>query len=74
MHLLAAAAGAAGVAVDVKPGYYTAKHRSLIDLGSSWTLTSHLGAPTPRPTGGFPDTVLDRLRFRKRALAREIYS
>jgi polysaccharide pyruvyl transferase len=74
MHLVAAAAGAAGVAVDIKPGYYTAKHRSLIDLGSGWTLTSNLGAPAPRPTGGFPEAVLDRLRSRKRALAREIYS
>jgi Polysaccharide pyruvyl transferase len=74
MHLLAAAAGAAGVAVDVKPGYYTAKHRSLIDLGSSWTFTSNLSVPAQRPTGGFPEAVLDRLRSRKRALAREIYS
>jgi len=73
MHLVAAAAGAAGVAVDIKPGYYTAKHRSLISLGSGWTLTSNLDAPAHRPTGGFAETVLDRLRSRKRALAREIY-
>ena len=34
MHMLAAAAGADGVAVAVNPDYYSTKHRSLIDRGS----------------------------------------
>lgn len=37
-HLLAAAAGADGVALPVKPGYYDVKHQSLLDLGSRWNL------------------------------------
>lgn len=37
-HLLAAAAGARGVAVSVNPDYYTVKHRSLLELGTGWSL------------------------------------
>lgn len=39
MHLVAAAAGATGLAVSVSRAYYTPKHRSLIDLGSGWTMS-----------------------------------
>lgn len=36
-HLLASAAGCAGLALDVnKDGYYTVKHQSVLDAGSHW--------------------------------------
>lgn len=35
-HLLAAAAGAPGIAVVMKEGYYDVKHGSLLSLGSGW--------------------------------------
>lgn len=37
-HLLAAAAGARGVAVSVNRRYYTPKHSSLLELGTGWSL------------------------------------
>ncbi|MFP5312196.1 MAG: polysaccharide pyruvyl transferase family protein [Actinomycetes bacterium] len=44
LHFMAAAAGAAGVAVGIREGYYDVKHRSLIDLGTGW---SYMEAPRP---------------------------
>lgn len=37
-HLLAAAAGAEGTAVSLRPDYYGVKHGSLADVGTGWTL------------------------------------
>ncbi|GAA3524887.1 hypothetical protein GCM10022222_04430 [Amycolatopsis ultiminotia] len=74
-HLVAAAAGATGVAVDVSPGYYTTKHRSLIELGSGWSMVD-AGARTPpkRPSGtGFPDDVRRGRREAKRTVAEKVY-
>ncbi len=39
-HLLAAAAGARGVALSVKKGYYDVKHASLAALDSGWAVDS----------------------------------
>ncbi|GEL17917.1 polysaccharide pyruvyl transferase family protein [Pseudonocardia asaccharolytica] len=75
-HLLAAAAGARGVAVAVHPDYYTAKHQSLIDLGSGWELRDPISAAGPphHPSGGgFPADVRRRCGAEKAALARSIY-
>ena len=36
LHLLAAAAGARGIAVGMKKGYYDVKHQSVTALGSGW--------------------------------------
>jgi hypothetical protein len=44
-HLVAAAAGAWGVALATGSDYYATKHASLLDLGSGWTPA----APTDRP-------------------------
>ncbi|WP_020658604.1 polysaccharide pyruvyl transferase family protein [Amycolatopsis benzoatilytica] len=75
LHLTAAAAGATGVAIDVAPGYYTTKHRSLIELGSGWTLVDAAAEKPPqRPSGtGFPPHVLHECAERKRAVAEAVY-
>ncbi|MDN5748253.1 MAG: polysaccharide pyruvyl transferase family protein [Pseudonocardia sp.] len=76
LHLLAAAAGASGVALSVHPEYYTAKHRSLIDLGSGWrlldpaTARDEIEAPAG---GGFPAQVLRRCAARKADVASALY-
>ncbi|MCV2488553.1 polysaccharide pyruvyl transferase family protein [Geodermatophilus sp. YIM 151500] len=43
-HLVAAAAGARGVAVPAHPGYYDVKHASLLAAGSPWAVRGP-GAP-----------------------------
>jgi hypothetical protein len=73
MHLMAAAAGAGGVAVSVNSGYYTNKHRSLIELGSGWELSEGLVHPKPPASGGFPTSRLRDLQDQKVELARSIY-
>jgi polysaccharide pyruvyl transferase WcaK-like protein len=73
MHLLAAAAGATGLAVSVKPGYYSTKHRSLLELGTGWELAEDLDVPATRPTGTFDPHALDRARKEKRGIADAIY-
>lgn len=75
LHLAAAAAGATGLAVSVSRGYYTTKHRSLIDLGSGWTsFDAEAGGTPDRPTGtGFPPHVLRRCRDLKQSVAEAVY-
>jgi hypothetical protein len=74
-HLMAAAAGASGVAVSVHPDYYATKHRSLTDLGSNWTLVEDLAEVPDRPRdGGFADGVVDGFRAGKLVLAQAIYA
>ncbi|WP_114452471.1 polysaccharide pyruvyl transferase family protein [Halopolyspora algeriensis] len=75
MHLMAAAAGAQGVAVSINSGYYTNKHRSLLERGSGWELSEGLRIPTPAPpdNGGFSPSALQDLQEGKIALARRIY-
>jgi ABC-type polysaccharide/polyol phosphate transport system ATPase subunit len=72
-HLVASAAGASGAAVAIDHGYYAAKHRSLIERGSRWTLVTDLEVP-PRPdAGGFDPAVLKADQQAKRSLAAKIY-
>ncbi|GAA2820881.1 polysaccharide pyruvyl transferase family protein [Saccharopolyspora taberi] len=73
VHLVAAAAGADGVAVSVNSGYYTNKHRSLIDLGSGWSLSEGLAVPAIPSGGGFPPEALRKTRQDKEKLAGSIY-
>ncbi|WIV56276.1 polysaccharide pyruvyl transferase family protein [Amycolatopsis nalaikhensis] len=75
MHLLAAAAGATGLAVSFSSEYYTPKHRGLLRLGSGWSLSTPSDSGSPRqPTGGgFPPEVLRRCRELKRSVADAIY-
>lgn len=71
-HLLAAAAGADGVALPVRPGYYDVKHQSLIDLGSRWSLG---GGHSVSPDGaGSLSQRLEELSALKESEARELYS
>ncbi|MGB0435844.1 MAG: polysaccharide pyruvyl transferase family protein [Mycobacterium sp.] len=74
-HMIAAAAGASGVAISISPDYYANKHRSLIELGSGWTLAEDLDKVPQRPTGsGFAPGIVQRLRAQKRAVAGAIYT
>jgi hypothetical protein len=50
LHLTAAAAGAGGVALGVRPGYYDIKHRSLQELGSGWQYAAGAADDLPEPT------------------------
>ncbi len=73
VHLLAAAAGAWGVALPVKPGYYDVKHQSLIDSGSRWALADP-GEPAPQSHGeaGF-GSALNPLVAAKQDVAARLY-
>ena len=73
MHLMAAAAGAHGVAVSINSGYYTTKPRSLIERGSGWGISEGLAIP-PQPTeGGFDAETLKALQDAKSKLAWSMY-
>jgi polysaccharide pyruvyl transferase WcaK-like protein len=74
-HMVAASAGARGVAIGILDDYYDIKHRSLLDLGTGWTYASTKDdAALPEPTGspGFESTAL-RLASLKRAEALSLY-
>jgi len=72
-HLVAAAAGAWGVAFPVKPGYSDVKHESLISRGSRWAVAKP-GEPAGQTHGeaGF-GPALAPLVSAKQAVAERIY-
>ncbi|HEV7725978.1 MAG TPA: polysaccharide pyruvyl transferase family protein [Modestobacter sp.] len=75
-HMIAARAGARGVAVPVRAGYYDVKHGSLLDAGSDWRLLS-AEAPvvdglTRQPTGRLAASG-QRIREVKLAFADGLY-
>jgi hypothetical protein len=78
LHLLAAAAGARGLAVGMKKGYYDVKHESVTALGSGWSLALDSPAPDsdgpqiPQGRGALHDN-LAALVAQKRAEASKIY-
>ncbi|MHC5905164.1 polysaccharide pyruvyl transferase family protein [Streptomyces sp. S6] len=72
-HLVAAAAGASGVALAVRPDYYGTKHRSLIEGGSGWRLLEKGEIPEEPGGGGYRAERLAELRAVKLAVARRIY-
>jgi hypothetical protein len=73
-HLVAAAAGATGLAVSVNADYYATKHRSLTALGSGWTVVTDLDSAPERPSGtGFDPVTLATLRRRKAEVADRVY-
>jgi hypothetical protein len=73
-HLLAAAAGASGVALSGRADYYPVKHRSLVDDGSRWHVADSADLPhTPSHRGGFDPVTVKSMNREKRALADEIY-
>lgn len=75
-HLVAASAGALGVAISYKPGYYDIKHKSLLDLDTGWGYYSPYSDvskfPEPEKNDKFELIVKD-YTAQKQALAKEIY-
>jgi hypothetical protein len=76
VHLLAAAAGAAGIVIAGRPGYYDVKHESLRALGTGWALVE-AGAPVRADDATLDPSFPDKARAlaqRKRELADRIYA
>ncbi|WP_263251405.1 polysaccharide pyruvyl transferase family protein [Saccharopolyspora rosea] len=73
MHLMAAANGAHGVAVSINSGYYTNKHRSLVERGSGWAISEGLRVPAAPTSGGFDPETLRQAQEDKAKLAWSIY-
>ena len=74
-HLLASAAGARGVALSVKKGYYDVKHSSLTALGSGWTVDDGSAGTSPQMPAvtGQLARRLPELADRKREEAARLY-
>lgn len=73
LHLLAAAAGARGIAVGVKQGYYDVKHESVAALGSGWALALGGDSPAMPEQTGTLSTKLPDLLEQKRLEAESLY-
>jgi hypothetical protein len=73
-HLLAAACGADGTALEVSSDYYRVKHRSLLDAGTGWSVAPAGDTATPAPSRSveFPATAA-RLHRTKLREAEELY-
>lgn len=72
-HLLAAAAGARGIAVGMKKGYYDVKHESVAALGSGWSLAMDGDEPQMPQHSGSLKAGLASFAAQKRAEAAKIY-
>ncbi|MGV0792382.1 polysaccharide pyruvyl transferase family protein [Mycolicibacterium sp. XJ1819] len=73
-HLLAAAAGASGLALSGRTDYYPIKHQSLLEAGSRWRLADSPELPTsPVRDGGFPPHAVTAMHRRKLEVAADIY-
>lgn len=72
-HLLAAAAGARGIAVGMKEGYYDVKHESVAALGSGWSLAMGADEPGMPPHRGSLQAGLAALVSQKHAEAAKVY-
>lgn len=74
-HMVAASAGAQGVAIGILDDYYDIKHRSLLELGTGWTYASaRSDAELPAPSGAkeFQERAL-QLASEKRREALSLY-
>lgn len=74
-HMVAAAAGAKGVAIGILDGYYDVKHSSLLELGSGWAYASATDdheLPVPSASSAFEEAIV-RLANRKRTEALSLY-
>ncbi|QES90765.1 polysaccharide pyruvyl transferase family protein [Rhizosphaericola mali] len=76
-HLVAASAGAKGVAISYKPGYYDIKHKSLLNLGTGWNYFTPYSSDTeiglPMVNLNFED-IAKKISKSKQAEAFEIYN
>ncbi|MFI6346427.1 polysaccharide pyruvyl transferase family protein [Streptomyces sp. NPDC050560] len=73
-HLVAAAGGAGGIALNIRPDYYGTKHQSLIDAGSGWSLLNEPMIPARPKSGGFSPERRAELHGAKLRLAESVYS
>jgi hypothetical protein len=74
-HMLAAAAGAKGVAIGILDDYYDVKHGSLLGLGSGWTYASAMDdreLPMPSGSSAFVEVAI-RAANHKRTEALSLY-
>ncbi|WP_298583618.1 polysaccharide pyruvyl transferase family protein [uncultured Kocuria sp.] len=73
-HLLAAACGAEGTALEVSPDYYRVKHQSLLEAGTGWSVTptGSTEPAAPARSSSFPATAA-RLHRTKLREAEELY-
>ena len=73
-HLLAAACGAAGVAVEINDDFYRVKHESLLQAGTGWGILRQ-GAEAPPVAGLDPQFKVNvaRMRRMKQAEADQLY-
>lgn len=73
-HLIAAARGASGVALDVHVRrYYSVKHGSVVAAGSRWPVASLDDAAVSAPGPGIPGAAVERNRAAKAATIEEAY-
>lgn len=73
-HLIAAARGAAGVAVDAHiEGYYTVKQQSVVAAGSGWPVSLLADAHRTPPGPGIPGDAVERNRERKLSVVDRVY-
>jgi hypothetical protein len=73
-HLMAAACGAAGTAVEVNSEFYGVKHGSLLDAGTGWGVVKS-GEKLPSPASIDPEfrVTAARMQRMKRAEAERLY-
>ncbi|MHC5558168.1 polysaccharide pyruvyl transferase family protein [Kocuria sp. U4B] len=73
-HLLAAACGAEGTALEVSSDYYRVKHQSLLDAGTGWSVTP-AGSTGTVPAAGAPSFPATAARLHRTKLreAEELY-
>lgn len=73
-HMLAAACGAEGTALEISDDYYGVKHRSLIDAGTGWSVSPKGSTSIPAPAGaGAFRGAAARLRQAKAQEAETLY-
>lgn len=73
-HLIAAARGASGVALDVHVhGYYSVKHGSVVAAGSRWPVVSLDDVAVAEPGPGISDAAVERNRAAKAATVEMSY-
>lgn len=73
-HLIAAARGARGVALDVHVrGYYSVKHGSVVAAGSGWPVASLDDVAAAEPGPGMPESAVERRRAAKAGTVEAAY-
>lgn len=72
-HLLAAMAGASGIAISVRADYYDAKHELVRRAGSGWPLVTDLHGEVPSPDRMELPGQLPQLSANKLESARVLY-